>query len=704
MKQRTLLSLSLLLTVFLLAASPSATADVAKTNPFFQARTTPFQAPPFDKVQKEHFIPAFKEGIRREQAEIEAIVACKKAPTFANTIAAMDHSGIFLDDVSSVFYALLSAETNDDLQAIARDLSPLLSAHRDNISLNPRLFARVKAVYDQRQKLARTPEESFLLENTYKGFIRSGALLNEAQKARLREINQQLSLLGLKFGQQMLAETNSSRIVIDSPEGLAGLPESVRAMGTDTAKALGLEGKWAFTTQVPSMTPFLQYSTRRDLREQLHRAYFMRGDRDNANDNKEIVRQIAGLRAERAKLLGYPTYAHFVLEERMAKDPATVMAFLQKLWAPALERAGQEAAEMQAIIDREKGGFQLASWDWWHYAEKLRQEKYAFDDALLRPYFSLENVKKGIFTLCEKLYGLQFLPLNHIPIYHPEVQVYEVKEGSGDHVGLLYMDFHPRPGKRGGAWSGGFRRAYYEKGRRVAPLSTIVCNFTRPAAGAPSLLSIDEVSTFFHEFGHALNTLFSNGVYRGRSVPRDAVELPSQFMENWALEPELLKLYARHYQTGESIPAALVEKLKAASLFNQGFETVEYLAASLLDMAWHTLQGGEAIDVRSFERGAMNALGLIPAIEPRYRTTYFNHMISGYAAGYYSYIWSGVLDKDAYEAFKEKGLFDRATARSFRENVLARLGTEDALALYKRFRGAEPRIEPLLRSRGLLKE
>jgi peptidyl-dipeptidase Dcp len=703
MKKRTLIHAVILLAVAMLALSPLAAQEPQKENPFFKARTTLFQAPPFDKIQKEHFLPAFKEGIKREQAEIDAIVARKQAPSFANTIAAMDHSGIFLNDVSSVFYALLGAETNDDLQAIARDVSPLLSAHGDNISLNEKLFARVKTIYNQRPKLTLTPEESFLLENTYKGFIRNGALLDAAGKARLRELNAELALLGLKFGENMLAETNSSRIVIDSPEGLAGLPESVRAMGADTARQLKLDGKWAYTSQVPSMTPFLQYSTRRDLREQLHRAYFMRGDRDNANDNKEIVKKIVTLRAERAQLLGYPTHAHFVLEERMAKDPATVMAFLQKLWSPALERARNEAADMQAIIDREKGGFQLASWDWWHYAEKLRQEKYAFDDAVLRPYFSLENVKQGIFVLCDKLYGLQFAKLEGLPVYSPEVQVYEVKEAAGGHVGLLYMDFHPRPGKRGGAWSGGFRRAYYEKGRRVAPLSSIVCNFTRPAAGAPALLSIDEVNTFFHEFGHSLATLLSNGIYRGRSVPRDAVELPSQIMENWALEPELLKLYARHYQSGEVIPPALVAKLKSSSLFNQGFETVEYLAASFLDMAWHTLRGGTN-DVRSFEAGAMASLGLPQAIIPRYRTTYFNHMISGYAAGYYSYIWSGVLDKDAYEAFKEKGIFDRATAASFRQNVLAKLGTEDALTLYKRFRGAEPRIEPLLRSRGLLPE
>ena len=693
-----------LLVIALFAALPVAAQGRAQDNPFFQARKTPFQAPPFDRIRNEHYLPAFQEGMKREQAEVDAIAADRRAPTFANTIAAMDRTGIFLSDVSAVFYARLGAETNPELQALAREVSPLLSAHQDNISLNEKLFSRVRTVYDMRARLTLSPEEAYLLENTYQGFIRSGALLDAAGKARLRELNAELSMLGLKFGENLLAETNSSRIVIDSADGLAGLPESVVAMGADAARALQLEGKWIYTTQVPSMTPFLQYSTRRDLREQLHRAYFMRGDRGNASDNKEIVRKIVALRAERAALLGYPTYADFVLEERMARDPETVMTFLQRLWTPALERAEKEAADMQAIIDREQGGFRLASWDWWHYAEKVRQEKYAFDDSLLRPYFSLENVRQGIFTLCARLYGLRFVPLPDMPVYHPEVQVYEVRESDGRHVGLLYMDFHPRPGKRGGAWSGGLRREYHEKGKRVAPISTLVCNFTRPAAGAPSLLSIDEVSTFFHEFGHSLNTLLADGVYRDRSVPRDAVELPSQIMENWALEPELLALYARHYQTGEAIPAALVGKLKASSLFNQGFETVEYLAASFLDMAWHTLGVGAAPDVRSFENGAMNALGLLPAIEPRYRTPYFNHMISGYAAGYYSYIWAGVLDKDAYEAFREKGIFDRATADSFRRNILAKLGTEDTMTLYKRFRGAEPRIEPLLRSRGLLKE
>ncbi len=704
MKRHAAMLTAIFLALALFAPQPAVAQNAAQDNPFFQARTTPFGFPPFDQIQEAHYLPAFREGMKREQAEIAAIANSRKAPTFANTIVAMDRSGMFLDDVSAPFYTLLAADTTPGLQAIARELSPLLTAHRDAISLNEKLFARVKAVYDQRGRLKLTPEENFLLENTYKGFVRSGALLDPAGKARLRELNAELSMLSLKFGENLLAETNASFIVLEKEEDLAGLPASVRAMGADAAKALKMEGKWVFTTQVPSLTPFLQHSTRRDLRERLHRAYFLRGDRGNENDNKEIVKKITALRAERARLLGYPTYADFVLEERMARNVPTVMSFLQRLWAPALERSRGEAAEMQAIIDREKGGFQLASWDWWHYAEKLRQEKYAVDDAALRPYFALENVKQGIFALCEKLYGLRFVRLENLPLYNPEVQAYEVKEADGRHVGLLTFDMHPRAGKRGGAWSGGLRRAYYEKGKRVAPISTITCNFTRPVGGDPALLSIDEVNTFFHEFGHSLNTLFADGPFRSRSTPRDAVELPSQIMEHWALEPELLQLYARHYQTGEVIPGELVEKLNAARLFNQGFETVEYLAAAVLDMAWHTLRDETVADVRSFERGALNALGLIPAIEPRYRTPYFNHMISGYAAGYYSYIWSGVLDCDAYEAFREKGIFDRATAESFRRNILAKLGSEDALELYKRFRGAEPKIEPLLRSRGLLKE
>ncbi len=678
--------------------APAPTAD----NPFFKPYGTPFNVPPFGLIKNEHFLPAVEEGIKREQAEVDAIVADPAPPTFENTIAALDHTGIFLSDVTAVFGALQGANTNKELQALARKTAPMLAAHGDNIGLNPRLFARVKAVYDNRAGLKLERDQMFLLENTYRDFVRGGALLDEAKKARLRELNQELSLLSVKFGENVLAETNAFKLVIDNPADLAGLPDSVRAMAAETAKRAGLEGKWLFTIQVPSMTPFLQSSEKRELREKLHRAYFMKGDNDNANDNKDVAKKIALLRREKALLLGYPSHAAFVLEENMAKTPETVNAFLKQLWDPTLVKSREEAASLQALIDREGGGFKLASWDWWLYTEKLRQEKYALDDAALRPYFKLESVRQGIFTLCDKLYGLKFIELPDLPRYHPEVQVFEVREADGRHLGVLYLDFHPRDSKRAGAWSGGFRRAYYEAGKRVPPISSIVCNFTRPTADAPSLLSIDEVETFFHEFGHTLATLFSESRYRTRTVARDSVELPSQIMEHWALEPELLALYARHYRTGEVIPAELVKKLEKSSLFNQGFITAEYLAASILDMAWHTAENPAAIETRAFEKQVLDGIGLIPEIQPRYRSTYFSHIFSGgYSAGYYAYIWSEVLDCDAYEAFKEKGIFDRATATSFRKNFLEPFGTEDPLAQYVRFRGAKPKIEPLLRKRGL---
>jgi peptidyl-dipeptidase Dcp len=676
-------------------------------NPFFRPYDTPYNVPPFDRIKNEHFLPAIQEGIRREQAEVDAIVANPAAPTFENTVAALDHTGIFLSEVNAVFGSLQSAMTSKELQAIAREAAPLLAAHRDNIALNEKLFERVKAVYDTRDKLRLGREELFLLESTYKDFVRGGALLDAAQKARFREINQQLSPLSLKFGENVLDETNAFRLVIDNEADLAGLPPSVVAMAAAAAARAELgEGKWLFTIHVPSMTPFLTYSELRPLREKLHRAYFMKGDNDNAFDNKENVRNIAALRLERAKLLGYPSHAAFVLEQNMAKTPEKVNEFLAQLWTPTLVKAKEEAAALQALMDRdpEAGrGAKLASWDWWLYTERLRQEKYALDDEALRPYFKLDNVRDGIFALCDKLYGLKFVAKPDLPRYHPDVQVFEVLEADGSHTGLLYMDFHPRPSKRSGAWSGGFRRAYYEKGVRVPPISTITCNFTAPTADAPALLSIDEVGTFFHEFGHSLATLFSQGRYRSRTVARDSVELPSQIMEHWVLEPELLAVYAKHYQTGAPIPAELVEKLEKSKLFNQGFITGEYLAASILDMAWHTAPDPGAADVRQFEREVMDGLGLIPSIVPRYRSTYFSHIFSGgYSAGYYAYIWSEVLDCDAYEAFQQKGIFDRATAESFRKNVLEPFGTEDIMAQYVRFRGAEPKIDGLLKNRGLV--
>jgi peptidyl-dipeptidase Dcp len=682
--------------------APSAATPPASDNPFFKPYGTPFNVPPFDRIKTEHFLPAIEEGIRREQAEVDAIIANSQPPSFDNTIAALDHAGIFLSEVNGVFGALQGANTNKEIQALARKTAPMMAAHRDNISLNEKLFRRVKAVYDQRASLKLDREQLFLLENTYRDFVRGGALLDEVQKSRFRDLNQELSLLSVKFGDNVLAETNAFKLVIDNQADLAGLPASVVDMAAETAKQFGLPGKWVFTIQVPSMTPFLQYSERRPLREELHRAYFMKGDHDNELDNKEIAKKIADLRRQRAAILGYANHAAFVLENNMAKTPDRVNAFLNELWEPTLVKAREEAAALQGLIDRQGGGFKLASWDWWYYTEKLRAEKYALDDSALRPYFKLDNVRDGIFALCDKLYGLRFTERPDLPRYHPEVQVFEVREADGRHTGVLYMDFHPRPSKRSGAWSGAFRRAYYEKGQRVPPVSTITCNFTRPTADAPALLSTDEVETFFHEFGHSLATLFSQGRYRSRTVARDSVELPSQIMEHWAFEPELLALYAKHYKTGETIPAALVEKLKRSSLFNQGFVTAEYLAASILDMAWHTLPNPAEVDARQFENQVMSGIGLIPEIVPRYRTTYFSHIFSGgYSAGYYAYIWSEVLDCDAYEAFKEKGIFDRPTATSFRKNILEPFGTEDPMTQYVRFRGAEPKIEPLLRKRGL---
>jgi peptidyl-dipeptidase Dcp len=696
--------LVLIIMTCMLSAADNQNAALDKTNPFFSPYTTPLNTPPFNLIKNEHFVPAIKEGIHQQQAEIDAIVNHPAAPTFANTLAAFDASGQLLSEVNSVFGALQGADTTPAIQAIAKELAPLTAAHTDNIRLNEKLFTRVKTVYDQRAKLKLTPEEQFLLENGYRDFVRGGALLNEKQKAQLRGLNQQLAMASLKFGDNLLAETNDFKLVLENRDDLAGLPPSVVAMAEESAKQVKMPGKWVFTVQVPSMIPFLQYSTKRDLREKLYRGYIMRGDRGNEHDNKDTVRQIVNLRTEKAKLLGYASHAAFVEEINMSKTPKAVDDFLMRLWVPAIARAKSEVADMQAIIDREGGKSKLAPWDWWHYAEKVRQQEYALDDAALRPYFKLENVRQGIFTLCEKLYGLKFSERRDIPVYNPEVQVFEVREASGSYMGVVYLDFHPRPGKRGGAWSGSFRREYYDKGKRIAPLATITCNFTRATADAPSLLSIDEAQTFAHEFGHTLATLLSNGTFRSRSTPRDGVELPSQIMENWMLEPELLNIYAKHYQAGAVIPADLVKKLENSSLFNQGFETVEYLAASILDMKWHEITAPQpTLDVDKFETQAMTGIGLIPEITPRYRTTYFNHIFnSGYSAGYYVYIWAAQLDADAFEAFKEKGLFDKATAQSFRKNVLEKYGALDLMTQYKAFRGAEPKIEPLLKRRGLL--
>jgi len=674
-------------------------------NPFFTEWKTPFQTPPFDKIKDEHFEPALLKGMELQVKEIRAIASNPAAPTFENTIEAMEHSGELLTTVSNVFFNQTSAHTNDSLQGIRQRMAPLLSKHGDDIMLNDTLFQRVKAVYDQKAELTLSTEQHTLLDKYYKDFVRGGANLSDEQKNELREINKELSVLTVQFGDHVLADDNAFKLVIEDKADLAGLPEAVIAGAAEAAVEAGLQGKWVFTLHAPSIIPFLQYADNRELREKIFTALIHRGDNNDGNDNKAILSKIAALRVKKANLMGYPTHAHFVLEENMAKEPANVYKLLNQLWQPALDIARKEAADLQAMIDEEGHDFKLQPWDWWYYAEKLKKAKYELDDEILRPYFKLENVRQGVFDVANKLYGITLVERNDISVYHPDVKAIEVKEADGSHIGILYVDYFPRPSKRGGAWMSEYRGQSKKNGEMITPVICNVGNFSKPTAEKPSLLTFEEVSTMFHEFGHALHGLLSNCTYSrlaGTSVPRDFVELPSQIMENWASEPEVMKSYARHFETGEPIPDELIQKIKNASHFNQGFATVEYLAACFLDMDWHTLTTPDEQDAIQFENDALKKIGLIPEIVVRYRSPYFRHIFSGgYSAGYYSYIWSEVLDADAFQAFKETSLFDKETASRFRTNVLAAGGTEDPMVLYKRFRGAEPGIEPLLKRKGL---
>jgi len=682
---------------------PEETAEVL--NPFFSEFDTPYGVPPFDQIKEEHYLPAFKEGIAQQQKEIDAIANSSVPATFENTVEALDRSGMLLRGVSSVFGVLNGSMTNDQMQAIAKEAAPLRSEHRDNIRLNAKLFERVKSVYEQKDKLNLTVEQDMLLEKTYKEFIRNGANLDEEKKARLREINQELSVLTLKFGENVLKEDNRFEMIIESEEDLAGLPEAVIQGAAETAEERGQTGKWIFTLQKPSMIPFLQYSEKRDLREKIFKAYINRGHHEDELDNKANLSRIADFRVERANLLGYKTHADFVLETNMAKKPENVYMFLDQIWKPALVMAKKEAKELQAMIEEEGHDFQLQPWDWWYYAEKVKKAKYALDEEMMRPYFKLENVIEGAFYIANELYGIKFVERTDIPKYHEDVKVFEVKEADGTHIGILYTDYFPRASKRGGAWMNSFRKQYRMEEEKIHPVITNNGNFSKPTGDKPALISSEEVLTLLHEFGHALHGLLSDCTYyrlSGTSVSRDFVELPSQIMENWALDPEVLKVYAKHYETGEVIPQELVDKMKKARTFNQGFATVEYMSACYLDMDWHTLTESEELDVDKFETESMDRIGLIPEIVVRYRSPYFRHIFSGgYSAGYYSYIWAEVLDADAFEAFKETSLFDKKTAQAFRENILERGGTEDPMTLYKRFRGAEPGVEPLLKRKGL---
>ncbi len=699
---------ALVLCLILAAASACAKKAVesaAPPNPLVAEFQTPFGVPPFDLIKPEHFMPAFEQGMADQKREVKAIVDNPYPPTFPDTLEALDRSGALLRKVNAVFSNLNSSNTSDALQQIAKDVAPKLAKHQDDLALDPGLFARIKAVYEGRDKLALTPEQARLLEKTYKAFVRGGANLPADKQARLRAINEELAVLTVKFGENILKENNAFELVIDKEADLRGLPPAVVAAAADTAKERGKPGKWAFTLAKPSLIPFLQYSERRDLRERMFRAYIMRGNNGNALDNKANAVRIATLRLERANLLGYPTHAAYVLEENMAKTPEAVFGLLGKIWTPALARAKAEAAEMQAMIRKEGGAFRLQPWDWWSYAEKVRKAKFDLDDSALRPYFSLENVRNGAYEVAHRLYGITFTERTDIPKYQDDVRVFEVKDADGSHLGILYVDYYPRPNKEGGAWMSNYREQSVQDGVDIRPVIVNNGNFSKPTAGQPALISFEEATTLFHEFGHALHGLLTKCTYvslSGTNVPSDFVELPSQIMENWATDPAVLKMYARHYQTGEPIPDALVEKIRRSRFFNQGFETVEYVAASFLDMDWHTITEAKAIDPLKFEDAAMARIGLIPEIVSRYRTTYFNHIFSGgYSAGYYSYIWAAVLDSDAFEAFKETGLFDPATARSFRTNILERGDSEDPMVLFKRFRGREPGIEPLLKKRGL---
>ena len=688
-------------------ATPAAGPVKAEENPFFTEWTAPFGVPPFDEIKPAHYMPAFEKGIEDHNAELQAIGGSADAPTFANTLEALEKSGALLAKVMPVFGNHDSAITNEEIQKIAERIAPLLAKHQDDILLDEQLFARVKALFDARGSLGLTVEQQTLLEETYKDFVRGGINLGADDKLALRKINEELSILSVKFGDNVLKENNRFELVIDERGDLAGLPKRVVVGAAEAASLRGKQGKWVFTLHKPSLIPFLQYSDKRELRERMFQGYIERGDHDDELDNKATAKRIAELRIRKANLLGFETYADFVLDRRMAKTPKGVYGLLDEVWKAALPVARREARELQKAIRKDGQKFRLEPWDWWYYTEKLRAAKYDLDENELRPYFQLEKVRSAAFDLATRLYGIRFVERTDVPVYHPDVKVFEVKEENGDHLGLFFVDYFPRESKRNGAWCGGFRDEHMRDGKKITPLVTNVGNFSKPTEGAPSLLSVEEVTTLFHEFGHALHSLLSNVAYRstGWYIKTDFVELPSQIMENWAMDPGFLKTYARHYATNEPIPDALIAKIDKTRTFNEGFATVEYAAASYLDMDWHTLTAPPTDDVRAFEKKALDRIGLIPEIVVRYRSTYFLHIFDGdfYSAGYYSYLWSEVLDADAFEAFQENGLYDRKTAQSFRDNILSKGASEDPMELYKRFRGRAPSTKPMLKRKGFVR-
>lgn len=693
----------ILVSVILLIAACTVTESGPAENPILADWDTPYGVPPFDQIEVDHYLPAFRLAMAEHVDEIDAIIANEDPATFANTIEALERTGHALTKASSAFFAVRSAHSNEAIREVAATIAPELAAHGDAIRLNGDLYARVKAVYDGREELDLTPEQFRLLEETNKTFVRGGIDLDEEAKARLREINGELAQIGQQFSQNLLAETNDFELHITDEAELGDLPESLKANAAEEAIRRGHEGGWSITLQRPSINPFLQYSPNRELRQVMFDGYAMRGDNDNEQDNKAILSRAAALRAERAALMGYDTHAQFVLEDNMAETPERVYEFLDQIWAPTLVAMAAERVALEEMMHAEGIEGDLQGGDWRHYTEKVRKARYDLDEQELRPYFEVNNVRDGAFMVANELYGLTFEQLDGVPVWHPDQQVFEVKEADGTHLGIMYMDFFTRESKNGGAWMNDLRAQSRLDGE-VTPIVTTNFNFPPPSGDSPSLLSPTEASTLFHEFGHALHGLVSDVTYEslsGTNVPRDFVEFPSQVMENWFNDPEVLSKFAVHYETGEPIPGELVDKMAAASTFNQGFVTGEYLAAAYLDMAWHMLDEPVQHDAREFENAEIARIGLIEQIISRYRSTYFSHIFAGgYSSGYYSYIWSEVLDKDAYQAFKETSVFDQETAARFR-HMLSQGGSRPGMDLYREFRGRDPEIDPLLEARGL---
>lgn len=675
-------------------------------NPLLEESSAPFGAPQFDKIRTEHYLPAFEAGIAEAKAEIDAIIANDEEPTFENTIEAMEYAGKTLNDVASIFFNLMEANTNDEMQVVAEQVSPLLNEYSMYVSLNETLFEKVKTVYEKRNELGLDKDQMKLLEDNYKSFVRGGANLSDEDKALYSKWSEELSLASLEFGKNVLAATNAYTLHITDEADLAGLPEYVKAMGAATAQEKGLEG-WAFTLDAPSYSPFLKYSTVRDLRRQMWTAYNTRAT-SGENDNSEVVKKIVDLRIKIANILGYETYADYALEERMAKSKNTVNGFIMELLEPSLEFAKKDVAAVYAYA--KKNGFEdskLMPWDFSYWSERYQEAEYSLNEEQLKPYFKLENCIDAVFGLASRLYGISFKELDNVPVYHEEVKVYEVMDKDGSHLALFYADFFPRASKRGGAWMTEFRGQSIRNGVEYRPFISIVCNFTKPTADAPALITHDELTTFLHEFGHALHGMFAQGRYpslTGTAVSRDFVELPSQIMENWAYEPEYLNSFARHYETGEPIPAELIEKIVAAKNYLAGYMQVRQLHFGYLDMAWHTLTSVPAESPVEFEQKTLAPYAVMPSVEGSAFSTSFSHIFSGgYSAGYYSYKWAEVLEADAFSLFKEKGIFNTEVSESFRENILSKGGTEDASVLYRNFRGHDPEPKALMEKLGLTK-